>query len=158
MVFHLNMDPVLNVYLNVFFTDEVIRKYLLSRQQKLCRNANRFTPATWTTRYEVDIAHMFTDLDLLKENKMKQDAKPTTLEEVLDIIKSTPACKVLIEGEGGIGKSTLLRYIAYNWATKESDETFKGKIVFLVNIRDIDKGKSILDAMLHQIDLDEFST
>ncbi|XP_033127989.1 NACHT, LRR and PYD domains-containing protein 3-like [Anneissia japonica] len=98
---------------------------------------------------------MFTDLDLLKENEKKQDVKPTTLNEVLNIIKSTPACKVLIEGEGGIGKSTLLRYIAYNWAT-ESDKTFKGKIVFLVKISTIDKSETFLDGILKQIDIEDF--
>ncbi|XP_033107147.1 uncharacterized protein LOC117109028 [Anneissia japonica] len=135
--------------------DEVIKNYLLRTQQQLCRNAIRFTPATLNTRYNVDIAHMFTDLDLLKENEKKQDVKPTTLNEVLNIIKSTPACKVLIEGEGGIGKSTLLRYIAYNWAT-ESDKTFKGKIVFLVNISTIDKSETFLDGILKQIDIEDF--
>ncbi|XP_033103043.1 uncharacterized protein LOC117105844 [Anneissia japonica] len=136
--------------------DEEIRKYLLKKQKSVCCNAIKFTPATWNTRFHVDIAHMFTDLDLLKEDEMMPNPKPTCLKEVLSIIKSTHACKVLIEGEGGIGKSTLLRYVAYNWATNESDETFKGKIVFLVNIRDIHKGESILDAMLHNINLQDF--
>ncbi|XP_033121418.1 uncharacterized protein LOC117120514 isoform X4 [Anneissia japonica] len=91
--------------------EKVIREYLLSRQLRVCRTARWFTPATWNNAYHLDIADMFTDLDLLKEgkNRQKEDAKPTTLKKVLDIIKSTPACKVLIEGEGGIGKSTLLR-------------------------------------------------
>ncbi|XP_033116096.1 uncharacterized protein LOC117116218, partial [Anneissia japonica] len=137
---------------------KIIREYLLSRQQRVCSTNRLFTPATWNTAYHLDIADMFTDLDLLKEgkNQVKEDAKPTTLKEVLDIIKSTPACKVLIEGEGGIGKSTLLRYVAYKWSTEQSDETFKGKILFLVNIRDIDVGETILDAILKQIDLKNF--
>ncbi|XP_033105010.1 uncharacterized protein LOC117107430, partial [Anneissia japonica] len=134
--------------------DYDIKTHVLRTQQQLCRDATRFTPANWNTLYEVDIAHMFTDLDLLKKNKKKQDVQPTTLKEVLNIIKSTPACKVLIEGEGGIGKSTLLRYIAYNWSTDESDETFKGKIVFLVNISSVGKDESILDAIVKGIDLE----
>ncbi|XP_033119909.1 uncharacterized protein LOC117119208 [Anneissia japonica] len=138
--------------------DKVIREYLLSRQQRVCSTGRWFTPATWNTAYHLDIADMFTDLDLLKEgkNQVKEDAKPTTLKDVLDIIKSTPACKVLIEGEGGIGKSTLLRYVAYEWSTEQSDEMFKGKIVFLVSIRDIDVGETILDAILKQIDPEDF--
>ncbi|XP_033116666.1 uncharacterized protein LOC117116685 [Anneissia japonica] len=138
--------------------DKVIREYLLSRQQRVCSTGRWFTPATWNTAYHLDIADMFTDLDLLKEgkNREKKDAKPTTLKEVLDIIKSTSARKVLIEGEGGIGKSTLLRYVAYEWSTEQSDEMFKGKIVFLVNIRDIDVGETILDAILKQIDPEDF--
>ncbi|XP_033113696.1 nucleotide-binding oligomerization domain-containing protein 2-like [Anneissia japonica] len=137
--------------------DVSIREYLLNRQLKLCRNANRFTPATLNTRYQVDIAHMFTDLEVLKENKKKQGSKQTTLDEVLGIIKSSPSCKVLIDGEGGIGKTTLLRYLAYNWATKESDETFKGKLVFPVNIRDMEEGKDILDVIVKQMKLKDFN-
>ncbi|XP_033121416.1 uncharacterized protein LOC117120514 isoform X2 [Anneissia japonica] len=50
--------------------DKVIREYLLSRQLRVCRNAKCFTPATWNTAYHLDIADMFTDLDLLKEGAM----------------------------------------------------------------------------------------
>ncbi|XP_033116219.1 uncharacterized protein LOC117116307 [Anneissia japonica] len=102
--------------------DTVIKNYLLKRQKNLCCRVNRFTPATLRTLYQVDIANMFTDLELLKENK--EEGKLVTLQELLDVIKSTPACRTLIEGEGGIGKSTLLRYLAYNWAN-ESDKTFE---------------------------------
>ncbi|XP_033100927.1 uncharacterized protein LOC117104287, partial [Anneissia japonica] len=158
--------------------DEVIRKYLLNTQRKVCSNANQFTPSIFNPEYHVDIACMFTDLDLLKISKnrekedadmftdldqltiskyrKKEDATQTTLKQVLDDIKSTPACKALIEGDSGVGKSTLLRYIAYNWAKNESDETFKGKIVFLVNIQDIDIGETILDAILSKINLQGF--
>ncbi|XP_033116430.1 uncharacterized protein LOC117116480 [Anneissia japonica] len=132
--------------------DVIIREYLLAYQKNMCSNATRFTPAIMRNRYHVDIAHMFTDLKLVQENN-KEDI-PTTLEEVLEIVKSSSACKVLIEGEAGIGKSTLLRYVAYSWASNKSD-TFKGKIVFLVNIRNIDKGRTIVDTIVKEIDLEE---
>ncbi|XP_033119897.1 NLR family CARD domain-containing protein 4-like, partial [Anneissia japonica] len=157
---------------------EVIRKYLLSSQRKVCLTANRFTPSIFNAEYQVDIADMFTDLDLLKisnniekedadmftdldqltisKSRKNEDATQTTLKQVLDDIKFTPACKALIEGESGVGKSTLLRYIAYNWAKNGLDETFKGKIVFLVNIQDIDINESILDAILSKINLHGF--
>ncbi|XP_033122530.1 uncharacterized protein LOC117121433 [Anneissia japonica] len=137
--------------------DEIIRQYLHGQQQKVCRNANRFTPATWNTRYQVDVAHMFTDLDLLKQNKKKQDAKPTTLKEILEIFKCTPACRALIDGEGGIGKTTLLRYLAYNWATNTSDEIFKDKIVFPVGIRDMEAREDVLDVIVKQINFKHFN-
>ncbi|XP_033113371.1 uncharacterized protein LOC117113941, partial [Anneissia japonica] len=135
--------------------DVTIREYLLNRQKKLCCNANRFTPATLNTKYQVDLADMFTDLEILKENKKKRDSKQTTLDDVLGIIK-TPSCKVLIDGEGGIGKTTLLRYLAYKWST-ESDETFKGKLVFPVNIRDMEEGEDILDVIVKQMNLENFN-
>ncbi|XP_033116218.1 uncharacterized protein LOC117116305 [Anneissia japonica] len=133
--------------------DTVIKNYLLKRQKNLCCRVNRFTPATLRTLYQVDIANMFTDLELLKKNK--KEGEPVTLQELLDVIKSTPACRTLIEGEGGIGKSTLLRYLAYNWAN-DSDKTFEGKIVFLINVRDIGKGEDIFNVILKQSNLNDF--
>ncbi|XP_033104364.1 uncharacterized protein LOC117106954, partial [Anneissia japonica] len=133
--------------------DTVIKNYLLERQKNLCCRVNRFTPATLRTLYQVDIANMFTDLELLKKNK--KEGEPVTLQELLDVIKSTPSCRTLIEGEGGIGKSTLLRYLAYNWAN-DSDKTFEGKIVFLINVRDIGKGEDIFNVILKQSNLNDF--
>ncbi|XP_071948490.1 uncharacterized protein [Antedon mediterranea] len=131
-----------------------IRHYLLTNQQRLYRNCNRFTPQIMNSAFEVDIADMFTELVLLKAGD-----KPTKLQlkDVILKIESTPECRVLISGEGGIGKTTLLRYFAYNWATKKSFEIFKGKILFLVNIRDLDKDRNILDLILKEIELDDFS-
>ncbi|XP_033115952.1 NLR family CARD domain-containing protein 4-like [Anneissia japonica] len=134
--------------------DDIIRKYLLGRLKLIFSKANRFTPATWNSRYEVDIAHMFTDLDILNENKDNKVEKPT-IQEVLGIIKSTPACRVVIDGEGGIGKSTLLRFLAYNWAN-DLDETFKGKLLFLVKVRDINK--CVVNEMLKVVNVDEFES
>ncbi|XP_071964168.1 uncharacterized protein [Antedon mediterranea] len=137
--------------------DDKIRKYLCDQQVNTCSKANRFQPAIMHSRYRVDIAHMFTDLNLMKENQNKiTDPKPVGLDEVLAIVKKTPACKLLIEGEGGIGKTTLLRYFSYRWANK-IDKTFEGKIVFLVNIRDIEKSKGVLDLIVKEINLKNFN-
>ncbi|XP_071952095.1 uncharacterized protein [Antedon mediterranea] len=133
---------------------EKIEEYLLKRQNVLCKEASQFTPAIMRARYKVDISQMFTDLELLKEND-KKEAKPTTLQDVADIIKSTPNCKTLIEGQGGIGKTTILRRLASNWATGKI--LFEGKIVFLLNIRDLEKDDDILDLIEKQTDMKDFS-
>ncbi|XP_071943854.1 uncharacterized protein [Antedon mediterranea] len=135
-----------------------IEEYLLQRQKKLCSQASRFTPATMRDRYNVDISQMFTDLELRKEAKNNKGCKPTTLTEVIDVISSKPGCRALIDGEGGIGKTTILRHLAYNWATAtQSIKSFKGKIVFLLSLRDLDKDEDIIDLVVKQIDMKEFS-
>ncbi|XP_071945074.1 uncharacterized protein [Antedon mediterranea] len=133
-----------------------IEEYLLQRQRELCSQASIFTPATMRDRYSVDISQMFTDLELRKQSKKNKDCKPTTLTEVIDVISSTPGCRALIDGEGGIGKTTILRHLSYNWATAtQSIKAFEGKIVFLLSVRDLDK--DVLGLIVKQIDMTEFS-
>ncbi|XP_071948820.1 NLR family CARD domain-containing protein 4-like [Antedon mediterranea] len=104
--------------------------------------------------FEVDIADIFAELELLQSNTQEGN-QPIELKGLVERI--TPKCRVLISGEGGIGKTTLLRYFAYNWATKDKFEIFKGKILFLINIRDLEKGDNILDAIVKPIELEDFS-
>ncbi|XP_071948822.1 uncharacterized protein [Antedon mediterranea] len=134
--------------------DKKIRHYLLSNQQKVYRTFHQFTPQIMNSAFEVNIAEMFTELELLKSNKQEGN-QPIELKGLVERI--TPKCRVLISGEGGIGKTTLLRYFAYNWATKDTFEIFKGKILFLINIRDLEKGDNILDAIVKPIELEDFS-
>ncbi|XP_071944032.1 uncharacterized protein [Antedon mediterranea] len=70
---------------------EKIEKYLLQRQKKLCSRDHTFTPAIMNDRYKIDISKMFTDMELLEksENNTQIISKPTTLKEVIDVIKST---------------------------------------------------------------------
>ncbi|XP_071947185.1 NACHT, LRR and PYD domains-containing protein 3-like [Antedon mediterranea] len=141
--------------------EDKIRHYLLTNQQRLYRNCNRFTPQIMNSAFEVDIADMFTELVLLQSNTKKagdkHQSKPITLKDLSQIFESTPGGRVLMSGEGGIGKTTLLRYVSYNWATKTSFDIFKGKILFLINIRDLDKDQTILDLILKEFELDDFS-
>ncbi|XP_071955348.1 uncharacterized protein [Antedon mediterranea] len=117
--------------------EEKIEVYLLERKKDLCSNAKNFTPAILNKRYKFDLSELFTELDLLKENDQKRNSKPTTLREVLPIIKDIPGCKVLIDGEGGIGKTTLLRHMALNAATDESFDVFKGFFIMSSNLDDL---------------------
>ncbi|XP_071945180.1 uncharacterized protein [Antedon mediterranea] len=135
-----------------------IEEYLLQRQKKLCSQASIFTPETMRDRYKVDISQMFTDLELLKEGDKNEGCKPTTLTEVVDVISSTPGCRALIDGEGGIGKTTILRHLSYNWATAtQSIKAFEGKIVFLLSVRDLDKDDNISNLIVKQLDMEDFN-
>ncbi|XP_033098910.1 protein NLRC5-like, partial [Anneissia japonica] len=137
----------------------------MTRQKEVYQNVNKITPAIWHKSHEVDIADVFTELSLLqskKEDKGKQDkstctkkeGRPTSLTEALEVIKSTDSCKVLITGEGGMGKTTLLKYIAHQWAT-DDEHVFADKLLFLINIREIKESKSFLEIIMNEINSKE---
>ncbi|XP_071945145.1 uncharacterized protein [Antedon mediterranea] len=111
---------------------EKIQTYLIKIQTEKCKQASTFTPATMNDIYKVDISHMFTDMELLTESENnKETSKPTTLEEVIDVISSKPGCKALIEGEGDFNLETDLpndpRLI------KKFIKIHEGKIVLLLD-------------------------
>ncbi|XP_033115522.1 uncharacterized protein LOC117115719 [Anneissia japonica] len=144
--------------------DLIIKDSLTKRQKHLYQEVNQMTPTIWHEDHEVDIAEVFTELILMqskkedKESQAKSTSKqkkgrPTSLTEVLGVIKSRESCKVLITGKGGMGKTTLLRYIAYQWATDGIDNAFANKVLFLINIRDLTAGEKFLDIIMKEIDL-----
>ncbi|XP_071952566.1 NLR family CARD domain-containing protein 4-like [Antedon mediterranea] len=138
--------------------EEIIQTYLIHIQKDKCIQASIFTPATMREKYKVDISQMFTDMELLIERENNTEtSKPTTLEEVIDVISSTPGCKALIEGQGGIGKTTILRHISYTWATLNKFNIFEGKIVFLLCVRDLEKDEDICDLIAKQLDMTDFN-
>ncbi|XP_033121719.1 uncharacterized protein LOC117120748 [Anneissia japonica] len=87
----------------------------------------------------------------VKSTCIMEPGKPASLTEVLDLIKSTDACKVLITGKGGMGKTTLLKYIAYQWAT-DDEHVFADKLLFMMNIREIKTCVKFLDMIVKKMD------
>ncbi|XP_071944352.1 uncharacterized protein [Antedon mediterranea] len=146
-------------------TEKDVMIFLKEQQEDSYRYINLMEAAVFGEQYKVDIADVFTDLELLQSTKQRhvdhatrmQESKRTHLKDVLKVIKSKRSCKVLITGKGGMGKTTLLRYIAYNWASNK-DDTFSDKILFLINIRDLQAGKTIIDTIVDQVNLQVFSS
>ncbi|XP_071949634.1 NACHT, LRR and PYD domains-containing protein 14-like [Antedon mediterranea] len=135
---------------------EIIENYLRDRQQRLCHTNNeRFTPSIMDSQSYLNI-EIFTELNLVIEDNQRKNSHPTTLPELLDNIKSTAGCRVLISGEAGIGKTTLLKYLAYS-TTISKPMAFEGKIVFLLELRDLEEGKSIYDLIEKQLDKEDFN-
>ena len=70
------------------------------------------------------------------------------LEEILiPLQKCNESCFILTEGAPGIGKSVLLKEIAYQWDKKHILQTFK--LVLLISLRDpmVQQAKSISDVL-----------
>ncbi|XP_033115507.1 uncharacterized protein LOC117115711 [Anneissia japonica] len=142
--------------------DIIIRNFLTKRQKQMYQNVNQMTPTIWHEHHEVDIAEVFTELILIQSDEdeelqakstlVQKKGRPTSLTEVLGVIKLRESCKVLITGKGGMGKTTLLRYIAHQWATDNVDNAFANKLLFLINIRDLKAGQKFLDIIMEKID------
>ncbi|XP_033112565.1 uncharacterized protein LOC117113365 isoform X2 [Anneissia japonica] len=147
--------------------DLIIKEFLTRKLKQLYQDVNQMTPAIWHRHHRVDIAEVFTQLILLESNRkdkeepdefkstcIRKEGRPTSLTEVLGIIKSKDSCKVLITGGGGMGKTTLLKYITYKWATDDL-HAFAGKLLFLINIGDIKTSTDILELILKNIATNE---
>ncbi|XP_071961470.1 uncharacterized protein [Antedon mediterranea] len=137
-----------------FTEDELIRNFITEEQKKKFEDPLIRPPTFREDKYH-NISQIFTDPELYIISTQKGEQKHTSLLELLNIIKSRDSCKVLITGNGGIGKTTLLKYISYNWATN-SDTTFADKILFFVNLRDIKEGQTITDTTVDEVDLKRF--
>ncbi|XP_071950302.1 uncharacterized protein [Antedon mediterranea] len=87
-------------------TDEAIKTFLKEQQKGSYKAMNLMESVVFGEQYKVDIADVFTDLTLLQSTKEKpvdhatrrKETKPTSLEDVLQIIKPKSSCKVLITG------------------------------------------------------------
>ncbi|XP_033103349.1 uncharacterized protein LOC117106113 isoform X2 [Anneissia japonica] len=143
--------------------DLIIKEFLTRKLKQLYQDVNQMTPAIWHRHHRVDIAEVFTQLILLESNRkdkeepdefkstcIRKEGRPTSLTEVLGIIKSKDSCKVLITGGGGMGKTTLLKYITYKWATDKL-HAFAGKLLFLISVGDIKTSTDMLELILKNI-------
>ncbi|XP_033113016.1 NACHT, LRR and PYD domains-containing protein 12-like [Anneissia japonica] len=139
--------------------DKIIKDYLTRQQKKWYQDVNRMTPAIWHKHYKVDIAEIFTELSLRKSKNnsscTREKGEPTSLTEVLNIIESEGSCKVLITGKAGMGKTTLLKYITYKWATGDVHNAFAGKLLFLIKIGDIKAGADIVEIIMKNVNTNE---
>ncbi|XP_072016974.1 uncharacterized protein [Amphiura filiformis] len=133
---------------------ELIRKYEDER--------GKVTLFPFDVDSAVDIDDVFVDLALLQES-----AKPAEVEEVLlqayDELfslkknkgKDKRVLRVLLKGEAGSGKTTLVGKIAFDWAQgiKANRNPSLGKfdLLFSLKMRDFDQDMSLVDAIFDQL-------
>ncbi|XP_071481974.1 NACHT, LRR and PYD domains-containing protein 3-like, partial [Diadema antillarum] len=93
----------------------------------------------------VDLDEIYTNLSLIDKSNMKKT--PITHEDLLTNVESTTLSKrILIEGEAGVGKTTLCSKVAWDWC--------QGRIlhdldmVIVIPLREVTDGKSIGDIVV----------
>ena len=123
----------------------------------------KMEPAPWIRDYVVDMEELYTELTLEKinDNLFYQECielenyrelfKPTIL-EYIDIryyypTSLRPKRKILIKGDPGMGKTSLVKKIAWDWAKGYFD---KVSIVFFVFLKSVKPGDLTEDAIMWQ--------
>ena len=125
----------------------------------------KMEPAPWIRDYVVDMEELYTELTLEKINKKLFREERRKLEnykelftlhkpgalEYLDIRyyhpDLKPKIKILIKGDPGIGKTSLVKKIAWDWAKGHFN---KISIVFFVFLKFVKPGDFIEDAIILQ--------
>lgn len=115
-------------------------------------------PLTWNDSFQIHIEHIYTNLQIYFQlhQGMRSIQKP--LDSYHDLFLSRPGCakprRILVEGEAGVGKSTFLYKIAYDWSSS-TDNLLPYSVVILVELKQM-KG-AFKDAVVQQLFPIDFS-
>ena len=126
-------------------------------------------PAPWIRDYVVDMEELYTELTLQKIDKKLFRVKRKKLKNYNDIFAKLkpgsqagafqyldihyyhpdlrPKIKILIKGDPGIGKTSLVKKIAWDWAKGHLNKIY---IVFFVFLKFVKPGDFIEDAIIQQ--------
>ena len=162
--------------LNLFsVTDESAYTERWQRQLKdiYCAKRGRigFHPGLTFEKFSSD--EYFVDLQLVKEQKSTTEVKQVELETYSDLLRlkdKNDLTHVLVSGEAGMGKTTMISRLAYQWATekrptKSSKKSAKHKkskkdnrkdfdkleYVFVLDLRKCEPGMCLVDAIESQL-------
>ena len=107
----------------------------------------KIEPFPWLRDYYVDMTKLYTELILEKiENDVIRENK-RTLKVYQEIFHSTGQNKILIKGDPGMGKTTLLKKVGWDWARGEIKLY---SIVFFVFLKFVQPGDSIENVIMKQ--------
>ena len=141
------MKSLLLTYLSVtqdelLTTTECIRPYMVQ--------AMKIEVAPWIRDYVTSMEELYCELSLEKINNKPHGKEYKTLEKYQDLFEGLPVpCKkILLKGDPGIGKTTLVKKIAWDWAKRH----FRGvSVVFFVYLKSVKIEESIEIAIIQQM-------
>ncbi|XP_070559006.1 NACHT, LRR and PYD domains-containing protein 3-like [Ptychodera flava] len=135
--------------------DEMLLQTLKKELKFHYNKLQRLQPMPWMKRVTVDLGKTFSSLRLmdsqsrrlLREEKaldaglsttvgrsLRSDIDVQQIFSPLEFDGSIIPKRILMEGEAGIGKTTLCRKLAYDW--RNGEDYIKGfKVVFVIDIR-----------------------
>lgn len=109
-------------------------------------------PLAWNNLFQIHIEHIFTNLQMFFQLPQGMKSVQKRLDSYGEIFLSRPGCvkprRILVEGEAGVGKSTFLYKIAYDWSSGKSS-LVPYAIVILVELKQM-KG-NFKEAVVHQL-------
>ena len=127
------------------------------------RREGRLVPFPWCDDLNFNLNDIFTRLTIVNKEKTRGTLTDGEITNMTAIFKPHPECQkpriLLIEGEPGMGKTTYLQKLAYDWANKQDewDTSFPSiEVLLLLRCNDIksDIWEAIDDQLLPD-DIDE---
>lgn len=77
-------------------------------------------PLTWNKSFLIHIKHIYTNLQMITRRQTGRVTKREPLETYVEIFNTRPGSskmrRILIEGQAGVGKSTFVSLMVYDWA------------------------------------------
>ena len=110
-------------------------------------------PLAWNESFRIHIKHIYTNLEMITQTQEGLVTKTEPLASYSDIFQGRTGHpiprRILIEGKAGVGKSTFVSELAYDWACQSTNlEQFK--LVLLIELKQT-KGSTLKEAIFAQL-------
>ncbi|XP_033095991.1 uncharacterized protein LOC117100422 [Anneissia japonica] len=125
------------------------------------------TPHQWASHRKIDLEQLFTNMVMFQNPRdgNENNAKPITIEEIAnpynviqpktrlegEKTETKYSRRVLVQGELGYGKTSLMKKIAHLWATNPKESPFSKFYVVYLELRQMNTQKStdFVDHVIH---------
>ncbi|XP_019619654.1 PREDICTED: NACHT, LRR and PYD domains-containing protein 6-like [Branchiostoma belcheri] len=129
---------------------DALRAYFKTRMSYL-------HPLAWNETYTVKIQDVFTTVDLVTRTQQGGNIKRRALPSTVDALSARPDCpqprRILVEGNAGIGKTTEVSKLAFDWAESEGRSPILEKydLVFPIALRKVGESQSLAGCIFDQL-------
>ncbi|XP_078681658.1 NACHT, LRR and PYD domains-containing protein 12-like [Branchiostoma floridae x Branchiostoma belcheri] len=129
---------------------DALRAYFKTRMSYL-------HPLAWNETFTMKIQDVFTTVDLVTHTQQGGNIKRRALPSTVDALSARPDCpqprRVLIEGNAGIGKTTEVSKLTFDWAESEGRSSILKKydVVFPIALRKVGESQSLAGCIFDQL-------
>ncbi|XP_035691666.1 NACHT, LRR and PYD domains-containing protein 14-like [Branchiostoma floridae] len=112
-------------------------------------------PLAWNETFTMKIEDIFTTVDLVSRTQQGGNIERRALPSTVDALTARPDCpqprRILIEGNAGIGKTTEVSKLAFDWAEGRSPVLEKYDLVFPIALRKVGESQSLTECIFDQL-------
>ncbi|KAI8504942.1 hypothetical protein Bbelb_170510 [Branchiostoma belcheri] len=129
---------------------DVLRAYFNGRMSYL-------HPLAWNKTFTMKIQDVFTTVDLVTRTQQGGNIERHALPSTVDALSARPDCpqprRILVEGNAGIGKTTEVSKLAFDWAESEGRSLILEKydLVFPIALRKVGESQSLAECIFDQL-------